>query len=165
MLRRGEIQQFGPGRYRVASAPRTEHTDLALAATAVRQGIICLLSALEFHGIGTQMPAEVWLAVPRAARVPRLYYPPLRIVRISEQFFDLGVEKHQIQGQTVRVYGVERTIADCFRFRNRIGLDVALEALKASWRTRRLDLNRLHQIAERLRVGRVMRPYLEATVL
>lgn len=165
MVLRGEIERFGPGRYHMVSAPRSENTDVALAAAGVPRSIISLLSALRFHGIGTQMPAEVWLAVPRAARVPRLYYPPLRIVRISEQFFDLGVEEHQIQGQTVRVYGIERTIADCFRFRNKIGLDVALEALKATWRDRRLDLNRLHKIAERLRVGKVMRPYLEAIVL
>lgn len=165
MLCRGEIERFGPGRYRVASAPRTAQTDLVLAAVGVPHSIISLLSALQFHGIGTQVPAEVWLAVPRAARVPRLNYPPLSVVRISPQLFDLGAQEHQIEGQTVRVYGVERTIADCFRFRNKVGLDVALEALHSSWRARRLDLNRLHQIAERLGVGRIMRPYLEATVL
>lgn len=165
MLRRGEIERFGPGRYRVTSLPRSENTGLALAAAGVPHGIVALLSALQFHGIGAQAPAEVWLAVPRAARVPRLNYPPLHIVRISPRLFDLGVQAHQIEGQAVRIYGIERTIADCFRFRNKIGLDVALEALQASWRGRRLDLNRLHQIAERLRVGRVMRPYLETTVL
>lgn len=165
MLQRGEIQRFGPGRYRMVSAPRSAHTDVALAAAGVPRSIISLLSALRFHGIGTQAPAEVWLAVPRGARVPRLDYPPLNIVRISPQFFDLGVQEHEIEGQAVRICGIERTIADCFRFRNKIGLDVALEALKATWRDRRLDLNRLHKIAERLRVGKVMRPYLEAIVL
>jgi predicted transcriptional regulator of viral defense system len=126
---------------------------------------VCLLTALRFHNIGTQLPREVWLAVPRGTRVPRLVYPPLRVTRISAPLFDLGIEEHHIEGQRVRVYSVARTVADCFRFRNKVGLDVALEALTDAWRTKGLKLDELNRIAKKLRVQRVMQPYLEMVVL
>ena len=127
--------------------------------------MICLLSALRFHDIGTQLPREVWLAVPRGTRVPDLSYPPLRLTRVSAPLFNLGIEEHRIEGQTVKVTSVARTVADCFRFRNKVGMDVALEALVEARRSRRLDLNELHRIAKALRVDRVMRPYLEMLVV
>lgn len=127
--------------------------------------MVCLISALRFHDIGTQLPAEVWLAVPRGTRVPRVSAPPLRVVNISQAVFDLGIEEHRIEGQAVRVYGIARTVADCFRFRNKVGLDVALEALTEAWRSKRLNLDELHRIAKKLRVQRVMQPYLETIVL
>ena len=126
---------------------------------------MCLVSALRFHGIGTQLPHQVWIAVPRGTRVPRLQAPPLRVVNISPALFDLGVEVHRIEGQSVKVYSVARTVADCFRFRNTVGLDVALEALSEAWRSKRLNLDELNRIAKRLRVQRVMQPYLETVVL
>lgn len=166
MTRAGALEKVGAGRYRLARPPRaTEHHDMVVAAMSVPHSVVCLTSALQFHGIGTQLPAEVWLAVPRGTRVPRLSTPPLRVVRISPEVFDLGVEAHRVEGQTVRVYGVARTIADCFRFRNRVGLDVALEALAEAWRTKRLNLDALQRIATKLRVQRVMQPYLETIVL
>jgi predicted transcriptional regulator of viral defense system len=127
--------------------------------------VVCLTSALQFHGIGTQLPAEVWLAVPRGTRMPRLSTPSVRVVRVAPEMFDVGVEAHRVEGQTIRVYGVARTIADCFRFRNKVGLDVALEALAEAWRAKRLNMDELHRVATRLRVQRVMQPYLEAIVL
>jgi predicted transcriptional regulator of viral defense system len=121
------------------------------------------LSPIPRHG--TQLPGEVWIAVPRGTRVPRVSAPPLRVVHISQEVFDLGIEEHRVEGQTVRVSSVARTVADCFRFRNKIGLDVALEALTDAWRSKRLNLDELNRIARKLRVQRVMQPYLEAVVM
>lgn len=165
MLRAGELERVGPGRYRQASPDVSENHSLALACGAVPSGMVCLLSALRFHNIGTQLPREVWLAVPRGTRVPHLSYPPLRLTRISAPLFNLGIEEHRIEGQQVQVSSVARTVADCFRFRNKVGMDVVLEALVEARRSRRLDLNELHRIAKALRVDRVMRPYLEMLVV
>ncbi len=166
MARAGELEKVGPGRYRLAGKRRTsEHHDLVIATSAVPGSVVCLVSALRFHGIGTQVPNRVWLAVPRGTRVPRLQRPPVRVVNISLALFDLGAEAHRVEGAPVRVYSVARTVADCFRFRNTVGLDVALEALSESWRAKRLNLEELNRIAKRLRVQRVMQPYLETVVL
>ena len=143
----------------------TEHHDLAVAAAAVPRSVVCLISALRFHDIGTQLPAEVWIAVPRGTRVPRLSAPPLRVINISPAVFDVGIDEHRVDGQTVPVYSLARTIADCFRFRNKIGLDVALEALTDSWRRKRLNLDELTQIATAVRIQRVIQPYLETVVM
>ena len=166
MARAGELEKVGPGRYRLPAKPRaSEHHDLVMATSAVPRSVVCLVSALRFHGIGTQLPHQVWIAVPRGTRVPRLTTPPLRVVNIAPAVFDLGIEEHRIEGQIVRVYSVARTVADCFRFRNTVGLDVALEALSEAWRSKRLNLDELNRIAKRLRVQRVMQPYLETVVL
>lgn len=165
MTRAGELERIGPGRYRLSSANVTENHDLVLAAASVPAAVICLLSALRFHNIGTQLPHQVWIAVPRGTRVPHLSFPPLRVVRISPSMFSQGIERHRLEGHAVRVYSLARTVADCFRFRNTIGLDVALEALKEAWRSGRLNLDELHRVAKQLRVNRVMQPYLETIVL
>ena len=166
MARAGELERVGPGRYRLSSQPRaTEHHDLVVVATSVPRAIVCLLSALQFHGIGAQLQAEVWIAVPRGARVPRLSTPPLRVISVSPDVFDLAAETHRIEGQSVRIYSLARTVVDCFRFRNRLGLDVALEALTEAWRSKRLNLDELNRIARKLRLQRVMQPYLETVVL
>lgn len=166
LARAGTLERVGPGRYRLAQPSRaTEHHDLVVATTSVPRSVVCLTSALQFHGMGTQLPAEVWLAVPRGTRMPRLSTPSVRVVRVAPEMFDVGVEAHRVEGQTIRVYGVARTIADCFRFRNKVGLDVALEALAEAWRAKRLNMDELHRVATRLRVQRVMQPYLEAIVL
>jgi predicted transcriptional regulator of viral defense system len=127
--------------------------------------VVCLLSALRFHDIGTQLQGEVWIAVPRGTRVPRLSAPPLRVVNISTEVFSFGIEEHRVERQTVRIYSVARTIADCFRFRNRVGLDVALEALTEAWRGKRVRLDELNRLAKALRVQRVMQPYIEMVVM
>lgn len=166
LTRSGALEKVGPGRYRLAKKhPRTEHHDLVVAAAAVPRSVVCLLSALRFHDVGTQLPSEVWMAVPRGARVPRLMTPPLRVVNVSPAVFDVGIEEHRIERQVVRVYSLARTVADCFRFRNQIGLDVALEALTDAWRSKRLNVDELNRIAKKLRVHRVMQPYLEMVVL
>lgn len=166
LARAGSLERVGPGRYRLAQPPSvTERHDLVVAATSVPQSVVCLTSALQFHGTGTQLPAEVWLAVPRGTRVPRLSSPPLRIVRVASDLFDLGLEEHRVDGQIVRVTGLARTVVDCFRFRSKVGLDVALEALAEAWRAKRVNVDDLSRIAAALRVQRVMQPYLEAIVL
>jgi predicted transcriptional regulator of viral defense system len=166
MTRSGALEKVGPGRYRLPKGVRSsEHHDLAVATAAVPRSVVCLISALRFHDVGTQLPAEVWIAVPRGARVPRVSAPPLRIVNISPAVFDLGIEEHRIEGQTVCIYSLARTVADCFRFRNKVGLDVALEALTEAWRSKRLKLDELNRIAKKLRVQRVMQPYLETVVM
>jgi predicted transcriptional regulator of viral defense system len=165
LVREGALQRVVRGVYRLPDQPISEHHGLVLAAAAVPKAIICLLSALAFHGLGTQLPSDVWLAVPRRARQPSLKYPPLRIVRFSGDAFTEGVETHQVEGRSLRVYGAAKTVADCFKYRNKIGLDVALEALREGWRERRLTVDELDRYAEICRVRGVMRPYLESLLI
>jgi predicted transcriptional regulator of viral defense system len=158
----GELERVARGLYRLPERPLTEHDGLAIACAAVPQGVICLLSALQYHGIGTQLPSQVWIAVDRRARRPALKYPPLRVVRYTGAALTEGVGSHRLKGRTVRVYGVAKTLADCFKYRHKIGLDVALEALRAAWRARRFTMDELDRYAGICRVRRVMKPYLEA---
>lgn len=164
MATAGTLEKVGPGRYRLATSDVTERHSLVLACSFVPPGAVCLSTALQFHDIGTQLPREVWLAVPRGTRVPSFAFPPVRVTRIAPALFDLGIEEHRIEGGVVRVYSVARTVVDCFRFRNKVGLDVAMEALIEARRSRRLDMNELNRVAKALRVDRVMRPYLEMLV-
>lgn len=160
----GRLERVARGRYRLPLPEYdiTEHHGLVLAAAAAPSGVVCLLSALQFHVVGTQLPRQVWMALPRRARTPAIDYPPMRIVRVSGEAFTAGIEEHTLEGQTVRVYDVAKTVVDCFKFRNKIGMDVALEALNESWRERRLNLNDVAEYARICRVWGVMRPYLEA---
>jgi len=162
LVTEGALERVGRGRYRPPGADITEHHGLALTALAVPRGVVCLLSALVFHGIGTQSPSEVWVAVDRRARAPRADWPPLRVVRFSGRALTAGVEEHRIEGQVVRVYSLPKTICDCFKYRNKLGLDVALEALKDAWNRRRIRMADLDEYARVCRVERVMHPYLEA---
>jgi predicted transcriptional regulator of viral defense system len=164
MAKAGTLVRVGPGRYRVAAADVTENHSLVLACSIVPSSVVCLSTALLFHNIGTQLPREVWLAVPRGIRVPSFAFPPIRVTRIAPALFDLGIEEHRIEGGVMRVYSVARTVADCFRFRNKIGMDVAMEALIEARRSRQLDLSELDRVAKALRLDRVMRPYLEMLV-
>jgi predicted transcriptional regulator of viral defense system len=164
MARASTLEKVGPGRYRLATSDVTESHSLVLACSIVPSSVVCLSTALLFHNIGTQLPREVWLAVSRGTRVPSFASPPIRVTRIAPALFDLGIEEHRIEGGVVRVYSVVRTVVDCFRFRNKVGLDVAMEALIEARRSRRLDLNELDRVAKALRLDRVMRPYLEMLV-
>lgn len=160
----GVLERVGRGRYRMPEAPRTEHHGLALAAAAVPQGVICLLSALDFHGIGTRVPSKVWMAIDRSARTPTVEWPPMRIVRFGGETLTSGVEVHEVEGVPVPVFSPAKTIADLFKYRNKVGLDVVLEALDEVWRTNRASVDEMNRHARVCRVERVMRPYLEATV-
>jgi predicted transcriptional regulator of viral defense system len=164
LVAEGQLERTARGLYRRPDQLPSEHHGLVVASVAVPHGVVCLLSALQFHEIGTQLPSQVWLAVDRRARRPALKYPPLRVVRFSGTALTEGVESHEIEGRTVRVYDVAKTVADCFKYRNKIGLDVALEALREAWRERRVTMDALDRYARICRVQRVMRPYLEALV-
>lgn len=163
-MRAGALERVARGRYRLPDTPITEHHGLALVAAAVPKAVICLLSALSFHQIGTQLPHEVWVALDRRTRRPSLSYPRLRVFRFGGKALTEGIEAHPVEGETVRVYCVAKTIADVFKYRNKIGLDVALEALREAWRARRFTMDEIHRYARVCRVERVMRPYLEALV-
>jgi predicted transcriptional regulator of viral defense system len=164
MVREGRLERVGRGRYRLPGSPVTEHHGLVLAAATVPRGVICLISAVAFHGLGTQLPAHVWIAIDRRARRPTAAYPPLRVVRFSGRALSSGIETHKLEGQAVRIYGVAKTLADCFKYRNKIGLDIALEALHDAWRKRRVSIDDINRFARVCRVERIMRPYLEGLV-
>lgn len=166
LVESGKLERVARGRYRLPDPDYalTEHHGLVLASAAAPSGVICLLSALQFHVIGTQLPRQVWMALDRGVRKPAIEYPPLRVVRFSGEALAAGVEEHTLEGQTVCVYNVAKTLADCFKYRNKIGLDVALEALNDAWRDRRFQMSEVEHYARICRVRNVMRPYLEAIV-
>ena len=145
-----------------ASAVPTEHHTLAEVAKRVPKGIVCLLTALRFHAIGTQHAREVWLAVDRRAGVPRIDVAPIRVVRLSGAALTAGIDEREIEGVTVRITSPARTVVDCFKFRNKIGVDVAVEALRDYRRMRKGTVDDLWRQADQLRMTRVIRPYWDA---
>ena len=163
LCERGLLQRVGRGLYVLPNADVSEHHTLAEACKRVPHGVVCLLSALRFHGLTTQSPSEVWLAIGNKAWRPQVDYPPLRFVRFSARALEAGVEQHSIEGVLVRVYNPAKTVADCFKYRNKIGLDIALEALRDCRRQRRCTNDELWHFAKICRVANVMRPYMEAT--
>lgn len=161
---RGLLERVARGLYALPGNQANQYRSLAEAAKRVPQGVVCLLSALRFHGLTTQAPFEVWLAIDPKARRPHVVDLPLRIVRFSGPALHEGVEQHAIDGVPVRVYRPAKTVADLFKYRNKIGLDVALEALRDAWRGRRVTMDELWRYAQVCRVSTIMRPYLEALV-
>ena len=160
----GELEKISRGLYRLARLPPLSEPDLATVAKRVLHGVVCLISALAFHELTTQIPHEVHLALPRTARDPMLKYPPLHIFRFSLLAFEAGIETHVIDSVPVRIYGPEKTLADCFKFRNKIWLDVALEALRVYRGRPQPKLQEVLQYARLCRVDKIVRPYLEAGV-
>lgn len=164
LARAGRLERVSRGLYAAADAEPSELRTLAEAAARVPHGVLCLLSALRFHETTTQNPHEVWLAIDRKARRPTASGLPLRIVRFSGKALTTGIAHHQVMGVSLQVYCPAKTVADCFKYRNKIGLDVALEALRETWRQRRATMDELWHYAEICRVANVMRPYLESLV-
>ncbi|MCX4030333.1 type IV toxin-antitoxin system AbiEi family antitoxin domain-containing protein [Spartinivicinus marinus] len=162
MVRRGLLVRVDRGLYSIPDRSVSEHTSLAEVSRKNPQALVCLLSALQFHGLTTQAPFEVWIAIPNKAHAPAIEYPPLRVVRFSGKSLIEGVEDHLVEGVTVHITCVAKTVADCFKFRNKIGLDVALEALNESWQNRRVQIDELWRYASICRVTNVIRPYLES---
>lgn len=162
LVERGELLKTGRGLYVRAGASLTVNHSLAAATKLSPRGVICLLSALRFHGLTTENPAEVWLAVPREARAPKSSSPALRVTRFSGQMMTAGIESHVIEGIPVRVYSAAKTVADCFRFRNRIGVNIAVEALRDSWQNKKANSDELWRYAKICRVLNVMRPYFDS---
>ena len=162
LLYKGLLDRIGRGLYTAKDTQPTEHHTLAEVCKRVPSGVVCLLSALQFHGLTTQMPHQVWLAIDVKAREPSETSPPLRIMRFSGPAFMEGVEEHDVEGVQVKVYNPAKTVVDCFKFRNKIGLDVALEALRDCRRQRRCSNDDLWRYAKVCRQTKVMQPYLEA---
>jgi predicted transcriptional regulator of viral defense system len=162
LVQAGKLERLARGLYGVPGAKTSEHRSLAEVAARVPKGVVCLLSALRLHEIGTQSPFEVWIASPQLMVTPRLDQPAIRVVRMSDVALADGVERRTIDGIKVPVFNAARTVVDCFRFRNKIGLDVALEALRDGWRQRKFTLDDLWRHAISGRVANVMRPYIEA---
>ena len=160
--RRGALDRVGRGLYVLADADVTEHHTLVEAARRVPHGVVCLLSALRFHELTTQDPFDVWLAIEGKARRPEPEAIPLRIVYMSGEAFTEGVETHRLEGVDVRVFGAAKTVADCFKYRSRVGLDVAIEALKDYRWSPAFNADALWHFAQVCRVSTVIRPYLEA---
>jgi predicted transcriptional regulator of viral defense system len=162
LAKSGAIERVGRGLYVPAGTRLTEHHTLAEAVKRVPRGVVCLLSALGFHRLTTQSPHEVWLAIDVKARKPHTDWPPLRIVRFSGAARTFGVEVHVIEGVEARITSRAKTVADCFKYRNKIGVDVAVEALREYLGKRGRSVDELQRAADACRVGRIIRPYIEA---
>jgi predicted transcriptional regulator of viral defense system len=162
MRETGELEQLTRGLYRLTGLPKLSNPDLVSVSLKIPQGVICLISALALHELTTQVPHQVYIALPRGAEPPRISHPPLRVFWFAEPAFREGIEMRKIDGIAVRVYSAEKTIADCFKYRNKIGLDVPLKAVKLYRRRRKTRTDELLRYAAICRVEKIMRPYLEA---
>jgi predicted transcriptional regulator of viral defense system len=158
----GKLERVARGVYGLPGQTISEHRSLAEVALRVPQGVVCLLSALRVHGIGTQAPFEVWLAIAHRAPIPRLDQPKIRPVRMSGAAFTDGIEHLSVDGVSVPVFNAAKTVADCFKYRNKIGLDVALEALRDGWAQQKFTMDEIWHFATVDRVANVIRPYLES---
>ncbi|MFN3736544.1 type IV toxin-antitoxin system AbiEi family antitoxin domain-containing protein [Hydrogenophaga sp.] len=157
----GLLEKVGRGLYRLPNHTGSEYEELASIATKVPQAVFCLLTALQFHELTTQLPRQIWIAMPRGSHAPRIDYPPIKMVQMTGAVYTEGIEEVERDGVTLRVYSVPKTVADCFKHRNKIGLDVALEALKDARRGAKASADELWHFAKVCRVSNVMRPYLE----
>ena len=158
----GVLERLSRGLYRLADLPPLSNPDLVAVARRAPTGVICLISALAYHELTTQIPHEVYVALPRGAEPPRLDHPPVRIFWFTGEAFAEGIDTYEVDGVSVRIYGAEKTLADCFKYRNKIGLDTTVEALKRFVTSRRVNVDELMAYARICRVEKVMRPYLEA---
>jgi predicted transcriptional regulator of viral defense system len=156
------IEPLSRGLFRLTDLPPLGNPDLVSVALKAPEGIICLLSALSFHEITTQIPRSVYLSLRPGMKPPRLDYPPMKIVWFSGKAYSEGIEEHHLDGVSVRIYCPEKTIADCFKYRNKIGLDVAIEALRLCRERKRSNIQTLMQYARICRVDKIIQPYLEA---
>jgi len=161
---KGVIEQVSRGIYRLLELPPISNPDLVTVSLRFPNAVICLVSALAYHEITTQIPHVVFVAVPRDSRMPAHEHPPIQVHRFSNETYKSGIEEHMIDEILVKVYSPEKTLADCFKFRNKIGMDVVLEALKLYKTRKKFDPGELLKYARICRVEKVMRPYLEATV-
>jgi predicted transcriptional regulator of viral defense system len=160
----GELENLSRGVYRLTDQEQLSNPDLVIVAKRVPQGVICLVSALAYHDITTQIPHTVSIALPKGAETPRVDYPPITVHRFSEPALNAGIEAHQIDGVSINIYCPEKTLADCFKFRNKLGMDIVLEALKFYKARKSFNLEKLITYARVCRVEKIMRPYLEATL-
>jgi predicted transcriptional regulator of viral defense system len=159
----GQLEKIGRGLYRLPGIQASEHETLGAVATRVPQAVFCLLTALQFHGLTTELPRQVWIAMPRGSHAPKIDYPPVKMVQFTGDAYAEGIEIFQRDKVNFRIYSVAKTVADCFKHRNKIGLDVALEALRDARSKKKATADELWYFAKTCRVANVMRPYIEAT--
>jgi len=164
LSKRGVFERAARGVYLTPEASHSPHRDLLIVATRVPNGVFCLLTALAFHRLTTEMPHEVWIAIGLKSRTPAVDAPPIQTVRLSDEPLRAGVERHVKHGVELRVFSAAKTVADCFKFRGRIGTDVAVAALREGWRKKRFTADELWRFARICRVTTVMRPWLEALI-
>jgi predicted transcriptional regulator of viral defense system len=164
LMRQGLVTRTGRGVYELNEAPITEHHSLAVVAKEIPRSVICLLSALRFHELTTQQPSEVWIGIPVRSRSPRISTTAHRLIRYSEKTFKSGVRIHRIEGVRVRIFTPAKTVADCFKYRGKVGIDVAIEALRDTLRQRKATVDEIQRFAIICRVSKIIRPYLEALV-
>ena len=164
LYRQGILVRPARGVYALAESSVTEHHSLAVAAKLVPRGVVCLLSALRFHGLTTQDPHEVWIAIDYKAHKPSVASPALRVVRFSGPALVEGIAVHEIERVQGHVYGAAKTVADCFKYRHKIGIDVAIEALRDALRSKKAAVDEIHRFAKVCRVANVIQPYLESAV-
>ena len=162
LARRGQLDKIARGLYTSPGFSPSEHASLVEASYQVPKGVLCLLSALRFHNLTTQSPREVWMAIGHKAWAPKISSPPVRLIRMSAPTLHFGVTEHRESGATLRVFSPAKTVADCFKFRHKIGLDVAIEALKETGRLKKASIDELWSAAKVCRVSNVIRPYLES---
>ena len=162
LLKTGHLEKVDRGLYRLPATQASEFETLNTVAAKVPRAVFCLLTALRFHGLTTQSPRQIWIAMPRGSHVPDIEYPPLKMVQVLVATFDQGIETHERDQVKLRVYSVARTLADCFKFRNKIGIDVAIEALKDARAQQKVSADELWHYSKVCRVTNVIRPYLEA---
>jgi len=161
LVKQGKLLQVGHGLYTLPETRFDENQSMLEVQHLVPNGVFCLLTALQFHNLTTQNPFQVWLAVDRRRADPRIRSIQNRIFRMSGEMFSAGIEEHQVEGGTIRVYSPSKTVADCFKYRNKIGLDVAMEALRDAWRKRLITMDELWRFAEINRVSKVILPYAQ----
>ena len=158
---KGQLIKIARGQYTLPNTRIGEHHSLVVIAKAVPNAVICMVTALRFHDIGTQMPYKVWIAIERRSSTPRIEKPGIRIFRFSSKAFTEGIENHMIEGVDVKVYNPAKSVTDCFKYRNKIGLDVAIEALRDGWQQKKFTMNELWIYAKICRVANIIKPYLE----
>lgn len=164
LFNEGVLDRPGRGLYALKNADFDQNKTLIEVSKKIPNGVICLLSALQFHELTTQIPFEVWLAIDTKAHKPKYNYPPVRIYWFSDKTLSYGVEEHKVKNSMVKVFTPAKTVADCFKYRNKIGLDVALEALSEAWSNKKVTMSELFEAAKVCRVRNIMQPYLESLV-
>lgn len=161
MRNQGIIEQLARGLFRLKDSPALSHPDLIIIARKAPHAVICLISALAFHEITTQIPRQVDIAIPLKAHKPQIDYPPVKIFWYSKALFEEGIESHLLDGTQILVYSLEKTLADCFKYRNKIGLDIAIEALKLYWQRKKPNVSKLLKYSKICRCEKIIKPYIE----
>lgn len=161
----GLLTQISRGIYRLAQLEPIANPDLVTVAARTPNAVVCLISALAFHNITTQIPRTVSIAIPKDAKPPRIDYPPITAHKFSNEAFNSGIEKHMLDGLSVKIYSAEKTLADCFKFRNKIGIDICIEALKLYKSRKKVQIEKIIKCADICRVKKLMMPYLETIII